>query len=276
MRMMETITVLAGDPAAVDELYAAGCDEVIVAYDGFSMAAVRRTDSVPETAGVLLNGYFFENDMDELHRIMQKLQNSSGPVYFSDPAVLAEAEKYGMVSRLVYKPDTLAVSAPDVQWWMDRGIRSVLISPLVTLEELTAIGEHCDGCEAMIHGHLLMSASRRPLLSSRGLEKDNQELTLQEETREERYPVYECREGTLIYTDYILCSFREICTLRDHGIRRYFIDGSFLEQEELCRVIKAYRAVLNGADPEESIRELTEQYPGEQLSSGYYKEKTVK
>lgn len=274
--MMETIIVLANDPGSSEKLYEAGCDDVVIACRNHSLSAVHRSSVLPQNSSVLLNGYFFEEDMEELRRIMTELQNSTGMIYFADPAVIAEAEKRGMTERLVYKPDTLAVSVPDVLWWMKRGIRSVLISPLVTLEELTEIGEQCENCEAMVHGHLLMSASRRPLLSSRGLACDKRDYSLQEETRTERYPVYEGKEGTLIYTDYILCSFREICALKKHGIHRYFIDGSFLEQEELCDIIRSYRAVLDGADPEMIIREFTEKYPGEPLSSGYYEEKTIK
>ena len=272
--MKETIVVLANDPENAAALYEAGCDEAVLAYEGMSSTAAVKTSAVFPHASYLLNAVFFEDETDHLRSVLEQLKEGTGSIYFSDPALCAIAGEYGMTHRLVYRPDTLAVSAPDVQWWLDQGIRSVSVSPLLTLGEILAIGDACPACEVTVHGHLLMSFSHRPLLSSFGAEKQRFDLSLQEETRQERYPAYEDERGTLIYTDYVQCSFEEILQMREHGIHRYFIDGSFLSKEELMDAVRGYRTVLDGADP----RKVYDEYRIKHvtvLSSGYYREKTI-
>ena len=270
----ERIAVLAGSPADPEGLYAAGCDEVILAYDGLSLAAVRKAQQILHGTGWMLNAVFFEDEKGQVQKVLAQLQAGTGSIYFSDPALCAWADEYGMTDRLVYRPDTLAVSALDLLWWMKQGIRSVCVSPLLTLEEILAIGDACPDCEVTVHGHLPMSFSRRPLLSSFGAQKGRFDYTLQEETRQEHYPAYEDERGTLIYTDYVQCSFTEILQMREHGIHCFFIDGSFLGEEELMDAVRGYRTVLDGADPRKVEEEYRKKYRSV-LSSGYYREKTI-
>ena len=274
MAVKDTIAVLANDPGNAAALMEAGCDEAVLAYEGLSSTAAGKTAEIHADASYLLNAVFFEDELDHVRSVLEQLQEGSGSLYFSDPALCAIADEYGMTDRLIYRPDTLAVSSPDVLWWMNQGIRSVSVSPLLTLEEILSIADACSRCEATVHGHLPMSFSRRPLLSSFGAEKKRLDLTLQEETRQEHYPAFEDERGTLIYTDYVQCSFAEILQMREHGIHRFFIDGSFLSKEELMDAVRGYRTVLDGADPRKVYEEYRRKHASV-LSSGYYGEKTI-
>ncbi len=204
-------------------------------------------------------------------------------LYFSDPAIYYLAKKYDLVDRLVYDPETLMTSINDGQWWLDHGVQSICISPLLTLEETVEILSALHRAIVTVHGRTLMSRSYRKLLTSYQeiYEKDvdlshNKEVTLIEMKREGTMPVYEDETGTLIYSDNVLDSFDFIEKVLASDPSGLLIEGSYLPIEEQLAAVQAYRQILDGEDPTIIGKEYREQFHGEPLDSGYYEQKTVR
>ena len=259
-----------------------GADEVVLAVRGHSFTALKKTDlcDLPddEHVGLLVNKLYFPAEMDSMHKLLDEIENRAfSSVYFADPAVAAYARNKAVVKKLIYRPDTLVTSSSDAGWWMNRGILSVTVSPLLTLEEIRKITGHQKHLELIIHGYTLVSASRRRLVQAY-LERDADEtdgLSIREESRDSHMPVYETGEGTLIYSDQVQQSFAYAREFAESGVDRLYIEGIFMGTEELLDTVRLYRAILENEHPETELEEYKSKYKHRNLGEGYYGEKTV-
>ena len=267
---------------AANIVYAAGALPVFAvencAYSGLNEIAVQDIDpSLPH--GVLMNRIFREGELPRISQTLEALRRHLPErIYFADPAVFSLCDDT-LRSRLVYRPETLMTNQEDIRFWKNTGIQGVTVSPLLTAEELYAAAEAVPGTEFVIHGHLLMSVSARKLLTSWAAQYDKElpegrPLFLREETRSDRYPVKETAAGTMIFTDYVLESFDYIRSLASHGASAFYLDGSFLDLQDLTDALCLYRALLTGSGTEEQIKAYRSSHP--ECREGYYGQETVR
>ncbi len=276
---MKNIVVLINELEDVQKVLDAGASEIVLGVENYTFSAIKK-HSVDEVKNysVLMNRFYFQNEVDLLQKQLNDLKERNvNHIYFCDPAVYYYAKKIGLESHLIYKPDTLVVSANDFLFWKGVGVYTASISPLITLEETQKILDEVENAEVTIHGHILMSASKRQLLTSY-FEYTNQEIEpkiyyLKEMKREDLMPAYDDQFGTLIYSDFVLNSFDEISSFHTD---RFYIDGLFLTTDALCDAIRIYRNALDGKNIEEEKKAYVAKYPEIKLTSGYYKEKTIK
>ncbi len=293
--MKEIITTLE-DLKDLAELIKSEADMIMVSLDGLSSSAAQKltleeldeaiaeiTSSQKQIA-VLANLTLHEDLLDEVEATMGLLSKRDvSAIFFADPALYMMAKKFGITDRLVYDPETLMTSINDGTWWLERGIRGVSVSPLLTLEETKEICAGVEKAVVTIHGRTLMSRSYRKLLAAYkekyGLETElemNKDLRLIEAKRTESMPVYEDETGTLIYSDDVLDSFDFIKQLLESDPMSLLITGSYLTIQEQVEAVRAYRRILNGEDPSAVGKEYRELFKDSQLDSGYYEQKTVR
>ena len=265
-----------------ENLLKAGAGRVVMPLQNGSFTAAQEYPASSfNTSGtdILLNRFFFPSEQEELTELLHEAEElPAEDVYFADPAVISLASDK-LKQKLVYHPDTLLTNSNDMSWWLARGIRSAVVSPLLTREETVSIIKACPACTVQIHGHTLMAESRRPLLSSYAPEKNlpgKRNLFLREEKRQERMPVYENEHGTLVYSDFELMSFREIRSFAEAGCTRFLINALFVPDDALADAVRAYRDILNGADALQAEKDCIEKYGYLPLGTGYYEEKTIK
>lgn len=266
------------------KLLASGVDEVVFSVEGLSFNALQKVTleelkEIPSFS-IFVNRFFFPDDSELGKKQFEEavlLQPKA--IYFQDPIVLTWAKEFNCLAKCIYRPETLVTNANDALWWKERGLKAVSLSPLVTLEETETMLNTVPDSECTIHGHLVMSFSKRLLLSAyantNGLAslQNKQTLTIQELQREGHMPIYEDEAGTLVYTDYIFESFEEIKDLEAAGASRFFINGEFLPWQHLADSISLYKKILEGETVE--VEPFHQRYE-EVFHSGYYREKTIK
>ncbi|NCB33208.1 MAG: hypothetical protein EOM64_04920 [Erysipelotrichia bacterium] len=285
--MDEQIAVTAASVKEAKILKDAGADEVILPLAAFSVTdlsemTLKEIQNFSE-ASILMNRLLFPEEMEIAEQYIKEMSSMNlKHIYFSDPAVIRLAEQHGLVSKLIYKPDTLLTSPEDAVWWLNRKIDGVAVSPLLTLEEARAIATVKRNCIFTIHGRLMMSVSRRKLLSaymeSKGIEQQTcfENITIQEINRSEHLPVYENEHGTLIETDYVLQSFGIVDELVRSGAYMFLVEHSGMSTEETADAIRGYRDVFSGCDPDQIKEDYIRRHPAMILSEGYYMEKTIR
>lgn len=285
--MDEQIAVTAASVKEAKILKDAGADEVILPLAAFSVTdlsemTLKEIQNFSE-ASILMNRLLFPEEMEIAEQYIKEMSSMNlKHIYFSDPAVIRLAEQHGLVSKLIYKPDTLLTSPEDAVWWLNRKIDGVAVSPLLTLEEARAIAAVKRNCIFTIHGRLMMSVSRRKLLSaymeSKGIEQQTcfENITIQEINRSEHLPVYENEHGTLIETDYVLQSFGIVDELVRSGAYMFLVEHSGMSTEETADAIRGYRDVFSGCDPDQIKEDYIRRHPAMILSEGYYMEKTIR
>lgn len=295
--MLDLITT----PYAIEDLKVlkeAGSSSVIIATPFFSVRGVHEfaVEELPvikkkcETLGlrmyVLVNRFFMEEELDALrsHLAMLKTLQVDG-IYYGDEAVLYEAQRLGMKQRLIYNPDTLITNHSDVRYYLSEGIQMVTLSKEITLEEICAIAKTApEKCEVILHGRLNMMHSKRPLLSNymsflqrKEQVRNNRQLYLTEESREEHMPILEDDSGTHVFSGFTLASFAEILSMAEAGICHFRIDGIFHDLPYVCEALSLYKAVLEGRRKgDEVFAEYAKKYAQDNVTHGFYYTKTSK
>ena len=266
-------------------MLAAGADEAVLAVRGCCFSAL--TEQAPEQLkdipafSVLLNRLFFPSESEKIEKTLAALKEMAGLryIYFSDPAVVPAAAQAGMKEKLIYRPETLLTSRADARWWQNRGIHGVSVSPLLTEQEVRDILPAAR-CELTMHGHLMMTVTRRPLLSAwaayrhRDLDMKQKKFLLREEKRQEHMPVFENDAGTMIFTDFIQESFGYVEEFA--GADRFYIDGTFLTADLLADTVTVYRQVMTGTAAETAAAGYMEKWGDMPFSTGYYGQKTIR
>ncbi|MDE6475677.1 MAG: U32 family peptidase [Erysipelotrichaceae bacterium] len=283
----------------LEKLKEAGADSVIVSNPFFSArgAAYEDVEKLWEykkeckRLGLFLyvqvNRFFIEEELEQLrvHLKLLKEVDVDG-IYFGDEAVLQEAQVLGIEDKLIYNPDTLITNAMDVQYYLEEGIQSVCLSREITLEEICEIVKKCDPkkVEVMIHGRMNMMHSKRALISNylsfcnkEHDVKNNHDLYIIENTREDRMPILEDDLGTHVFTGFTLASFEEYSTLCEAGIENMRIDGIFQDIDTLCKIVRDYKVIFNGEKQASAVwEEYQKEYPQANYTKGFYYTKTSK
>ena len=131
--------------------------------------ATAETDSTVDSADSkstgIISSIFFADP--SIYMLAKKIDQENGIEPGSESGSESDqAGKTSMTSKLIYDPEMLMTSINDANWWLDRGIRGISISPILTLQETKEIAEATKKAVVTVHGRTLMSRSFRKLLSS--------------------------------------------------------------------------------------------------------------
>ncbi|MBF1106433.1 MAG: U32 family peptidase [Solobacterium sp.] len=263
---MKKISVTCERKEDIALLKEAGADEVIVALEGgvfsslhtFSIAQIEelltQAHLVQIQLFVLMNRLFPQSEIKYAQQeLKQLLEIGVDGVIIADPGLYQVAKELSLEDKLIYSPETLVTSAEDAKFWLSTGMYSVNISPLLTEEEILKIASSVRHCGIQVFGYLLMSISKRPLLTAyqevANIEEPlhhNHHLYLREQKRDGMMPAYENEAGMMIYTDFVQESFAWLEPFSNAGIQRFEMYGNYIPQDALLDAIRMYRRVLDG------------------------------
>ena len=200
-------------------------------------------------------------------------------IVFGDLGVYQLAKKIGIEDKLIYSPETLNTNYYDPIFWSGQGIKGLTISKEITLEDIKEISKDKSLEISLIgHGHLNMFHSRRPLIENffKYINKDyedyieNRNLRVVEEIRDESYPIFQDNQGTHIFREKSLESFKEVKILNEY-LDIFIIDGIFKDNKYLEKTVKYYKDIL---DNNIDCDEVSKLYEGDH-DSGFLYKKTV-
>lgn len=211
-----------------------------------------------------------ESELDELEKFILKFKDVQG-FYYSDMSVFMICKEHGLLHKLIYNPGTLVTSVQDAEFYLNLGIQRVCLSREITLEDILMFKHLKDKVEIIAHGKLNMFYSKRKLLTNYFTfikQEVQKEGTLEEEIRDEHYPVVEDETGTNIFHEKSVNSFKEYEVLKDFTLR---IDGYLLDNYDY--VVSLYDRIIDGENPESIYEEYISKY--DDISSGYYYKETL-
>ena len=197
-----------------------------------------------------VNKIFQEFELDNLNSFLSFIINKDidGLVY-TDMAVYQYIKKLGKTNLLVYASQTQIVNKYDAKFYLDLGVKSVLISKECNLEMISNIVEYLPHQTIMFaHGYMQIFYSRRKLLENYALEYnldidslvEKYDIKASEFTRNKKFPLYQDQNGTIIFSDYVLYSLKYIKELIGKGLDSIWLDGLFLPLDYQLDVLKLY------------------------------------
>ena len=231
---------------------------------------------------ISIDAMIFEDDRVTLYDYFDFLRRlKPDGIYFTDLGIVNIAKRVGLLSKLIYDPDTLMTNSVDASFYLKQGIDVVLARELSFPEVFDIVKRLPNKVDMQVFGHLKMSYSKRQFLTNYFKHLDEEvnvsgkkTIRIVEENRNYSLPIVEDKYGTRIYSDYVLLMYNELAHLKS-AIKRAIVEDSFVDINIVTDVIKDIRRLT-----EENSQFLTDalvnKYQDEEFSNGYLEIKTTK
>lgn len=243
---------------------------------------LNKAKSLNVKVNVLVNKMIFDNEIKALEKTLSWLKDLEvDGIFFADMAVFMLGKKLDIKHLLIFAPGMTIVNSEDVREYLALGIQSIELANEITLEEKIKIANNNPKqVGVVISGYMLMSYSKRLALSNYFNEinknqaiTNNYNLSLIEATRENKMPIYQDSEGTYIYSEYILDSFKFIKDLMESKFKYFRIDGIFLDEKMILDIYKTYTESINNLEKDYS-QVIIDKYPEYNFDNIFYTTKT--
>lgn len=217
--------------------------------DGFSLEEINCLLNMKNNhhISLLLNRLFHEDELIMVKEMLTNLDLSKVDFFFySDLGFYQVAKELRISDKLVYDAYTYLTNSLDVNVYA-RLNYTVVVSNQLSISEIEEIANDANK-DVMIHGFgkSIIFYSRRKLITNyfKYRHKKNMpnrnDYYLQEEFRDERYHLYEDRNGTYIYEKGYYYLYDELDVMKN--ISHMIIHCADLDEEMYQKVIDAYDA----------------------------------
>jgi len=274
----------AGGPEQLECALRYGADAVYVGGDrfglrrkarGFGEDELRQAASRVHAAGkriyVTLNALMHDEDIEPLTAYAATLEASGvDAAIVSDPAALRIVRRVAPSLKLHISTQASVTNAEAARFWQEQGASRIVLARELSLAEIGAIRRKTPPeleLEVFVHGAMCMAYSGRCLISNylTGRDANRGHCTqpcrwgygVVEETRPGQvFPLEEDERGTYLFNSRDLMMLEHLPELVAAGITSIKIEGRMKNALYVATVVKAYRQVLDGADPAELLAEL--------------------
>ncbi|QDP99486.1 U32 family peptidase [Lysinibacillus fusiformis] len=259
-------------PQTVDHVKAlieAGADAFVIGEQQFglrlagefSVSEVEEATKLIHAAGkkvyVAVNALFHNEKLDALGKYLKEMQRIGvDRLIFGDPAVIIVRRDEGVTIPLHWNPETTATNWFTANYWGKRGAARAVLARELSLDEVVEIKENVEmEIEVQVHGMTCMFQSKRPLLGHYFLyqekvmeienRKENRNMFLHDDERNNKYPIYEDANGTHIFSPNDMCIIDELGELFEAGIDALKIEGVLQTPAYVETVTQAYRKAID-------------------------------
>ncbi|NOU96086.1 U32 family peptidase [Paenibacillus sp. LMG 31456] len=219
-------------------------------------------------------------------------------VVFGDPAVLISIRQAAPGMKLHWNAEMTSTNSETASYWGSKGAVRVVLARELNMDETLDIKSKLPSMEVQVqvHGITNIYHSKRSLVTnyeahqgrSSGQEASKGQedglFLIEQERKDERFPVYEDENGTHIMSSDDVCMLENLNELIDGQIDSLKIEGLLKSVEYNETVVKSYRQAINSylADPQnykfqeewlDAIKEL--QDPRRELSYGFFYKEQV-
>lgn len=288
------IAVTPFNTLSIEKLSALGADAFIVGNEkyanrlvkSFSLLEISKAAKIIKTLNkkliISLNLIIHNDDIKDVNSFLDTIKNLEiDGIIFGDLGLFNLAKRKGLEHLLIYNPETLNTNYYDPVFWNKKGIKGLIISKEITLQDIKLISKESPIKVGLIgHGHLNMFHSRRPLVSNFFKYRDeeykeyinNKNLKLVEELRNESYPVFQDNHGTHIFRAKSMEAYQEVTELKNY-LDIFIIDGILKDTAYLEETLKNYQEIIQSNNPK--IAKNISESLQDTHDSGFLYKKTV-
>ncbi|XEC93118.1 peptidase U32 family protein [Paenibacillus tarimensis] len=223
-------------------------------------------------------------------------------VLFGDPAVLMAVKSEAPGLKLHWNAEMTSTNYATANFWGRKGASRAVLARELNLEQVIETKANTElEVQVQVHGMTNIYHSKRKLVGSYAdyrnrtisgselkerLEADQEEglYLIEAERQDERYPIFEDRNGTHIMSSDDICMLESLHELLEAGIDSLKIEGIMKPVNYNATVVRAYRKVIDTymSDPVnyqfedewlDDIRAI--QDPQRELSFGFFYKEQV-
>ncbi|WP_068779835.1 peptidase U32 family protein [Paenibacillus sp. GM2] len=218
-------------------------------------------------------------------------------VQFGDPSVLQTVKELAPQLKLHWNAEMTSTNYMTANYWGSKGASRVVLARELNMDEITEMQPHLQiESEVQVHGMTNIYHSKRSLVrnymahqgrvigenESVGMERGL--FLIEAERQDEKFPIYEDRNGTHIMSSDDICILEDLHMLLGAGVDSLKIETILKPVSYNEAVIRIYRQAIDTyfTDPEayefeeawiEKIREA--QDPERELSFGFFYKEQV-
>ncbi|MGG0663587.1 peptidase U32 family protein [Viridibacillus arvi] len=253
----------------VEALIQAGADAFLIGEQQFGLrlagefsieqvtAATEKIHAAGKKVYVAMNAIFHNDRVDALAPYMRKLAEIGvDAIVFGDPAMIIARREAEVTIPLHWSPETIATNWFQADYWGKRGATRTVLARELSMDEVIEIKENTKfEIEVQVHGMTCMFQSKRSLLGNYFLyqdkamevenRKENRNMFLHDDERNNKYPIYEDLNGTHIFSPNDLCIIDELDELFEAGIDSFKIEGVLQSPEYVVTVTECYRKAID-------------------------------
>lgn len=214
------------------------CDGIILGIDGLSVNLpfyiqvdeLEKYQNIDKKIFITLNKNFHNKDLPILEKTLKKMKKYPiDGVFYYDISIVNLKQKLDISYPLIWSQEHLVTNAETCNFWKTNGVSGAYLSNEITLEEIKEIRNNTDvQLFVTIFGYLPMFVSKRHLvknyLKQFHLKEQGNHYKILKENK--TYPIVDDKNGTTVYSSYILNAILEYLELKQQNID-YVILNSF-------------------------------------------------
>ncbi|MBO4245983.1 MAG: U32 family peptidase [Bacilli bacterium] len=202
---------------------------------GYNAIEVEEINKLSGNKYLLINRILDSREIRLLEDLLVSLTDIKGLV-FEDLGILKIVKKHNLPLELIYFHNHAGTNYETINFWLNEGMDSVLISNEITASEINEITSKANKpLVLMVFGHNQIMYSRRSLLTNYAkYHQIDKKDKLALETNNNHFIVLEQEYGTVFYTKNIYNYF----SLKNGQYRFMLVNTVLLSREEELKVLK--------------------------------------
>lgn len=232
--------------------YLLGSDNFCVRYNhSYSISELKEANKIIKELHkkiyINVNKIFQEFELTNLKEYLLFLKDLEvDGIFFSDFGVLKICQELGIKNKCILYHETYPLNTNDLEVILSFNVQGVIISKEVEIETLKAACKF-DIIGMIAFGHIEIFNSKRKLLETYlnqyALEKelvDKYNVKIKEMTRDNLYPIFQDKNGTNIFTNFVYSALKDFKELYDLNMKYFIIDSIFLDSEYVFNVLDIF------------------------------------
>lgn len=246
--MLKKILVIPNSYENLGEVLKTNVDGVILPIKGlavnssmyFSVEDIKNIINLTsKEVCVSINKIMHNEDLKYLESVLVALNKLNiRKILFYDLSVMNICKRLGIRKDLVVFQDHLNASLYSSNFYTKRGIKNIVITNDITIDEINEIGKY-NSLMLICYGYLPIFYSRRYLISSYldyvKLDKSNDNYYIK--NRNDRYPIIEEENGTTIYSKLPINLINDIDKL---NIDYIILNSTLIDRNEFMDVLNRF------------------------------------
>ncbi len=283
---MTKVLVMPGHKEDIQELlsysdaFLLGIQDFSVNFTEVSINELRKVVEFVKSNGkkifISLNRNFHNGDLQVLEKLLKECERLKvDGIFYTDVAVYQIHHRLMLDLPLIWSAEHLATNQFTIEYWQEHGIHGVFLSNDITKEEILEIKRNSKiFCIAQVFGYIPMYVSKRHAISNYinhfKLDTSSKNFYLFKEEKE--YPILERKNGTEIYSSFILNACEEYLEYKSNKMEYTFISGFHIPLEKFKKVLFCFQELVEN-NKEEQKKKIEALFPNTGL--GFLYKETV-
>lgn len=199
----------------------------------FTIEEIKKIQKLNKEVFVIVNKNIENKELDKLEETLKELDklNITGIIFY-DIAIVELKKELNLKTNLVWNQEHLATNYSSVKYWYEKGAKYAYLSSEITKNEIEEIRKNTKA-KLMInaYGYIPMFTSKRHLVDNYIETFNIKEKGIKIYKEEKYYNIKDEKNGTTVYTDYIL-NIKEAI-----DVDYYIYNSNMIDEEKFKQVL---------------------------------------